>query len=508
MGRPPVTINDKGHNARMKDLKQRALRGGFAKMCAQAANYALRIGSLMVMARLLNPRDFGLVGMVTAFTGVLSLFRDFGLSAATVQRVDVTEHQMSTLFWINLLVGAILSLLTAAVAPFAVAFYHEPHLFWVTIAVGSTFLFNAAGVQHSALLQRQMRFTALATIDVIGWAGSTLIGISLAMAGFGYWALVGAAVSLPVVGTLCMWFTTRWIPGRPRRGIGLHSMMRFGGGLTLTGLIVYVAYNFEKVLLGRFWGADAVGLYGRAYQLSTIPTDNLNSAVGEVAFSTLSRVRNDAPRFRNYFLKAYSLVLALTIPITIAVALFSPELIAAVLGPKWKEAAPIFRLLSPTILIFALINPIGWLIFSLGMVGRSLKVALVLAPLVICGYIIGLPYGPKGVALAYSSVMVLWAVPHIAWGLHGTVVSLRDIAMVASKPLASGMVAGGIAFGARLILPQYLSPLPQLIMESAILLVVYLGMLLFVMGQKHFYLDLLREIAKRAPVEEQVLAST
>jgi O-antigen/teichoic acid export membrane protein len=492
----------------MKDLKQRALRGGFAKMCAQAANYALRIGSLMVMARLLSPRDFGLVGMVTAFTGVLSLFRDFGLSAATVQRVDVSEHQMSTLFWINLLVGAVLTLLTAAVAPFAVSFYHEPHLFWVTIAVGSSFLFNSAGVQHSALLQRQMRFTALATIDVLAWAGSTAIGIAMALAGFGYWALVGAAVSTPIVGTLCMWFATRWIPGRPRKGIGLHSMMKFGGGLTLTGLIVYVAYNFEKVLLGRFWGADAVGLYGRAYQLSTIPTDNLNSAVGEVAFSTLSRVRDDPPRFRSYFLKAYSLVLALTLPITMAVGLFAPELIAVLLGPKWKESAPIFRLLSPTILIFALINPIGWLIFSLGMIGRSLRVAMVLAPLVICGYIIGLPYGPKGVALAYSTVMTLWAIPHIAWGLHGTVVSLRDVALVASKPFASGVVAGAIAFGARLVLPHFLSPFPQLAVESAILSLIYLGMLLFVMGQKHFYVDLLRGFRKSAAVEEQALAPT
>lgn len=462
----------------------------------------------MVMARLLNPRDFGLVGMVTAFTGVLTLFRDFGLSAATVQRVDVSEYQMSTLFWINLLVGAILSLLAVAIAPFAVSFYHEPHLFWVTIAVGTTFLFNAAGVQHSALLQRQMRFTALAMIEVIGWTGYTLIGISLAMAGYGYWALVGATVASPVVVTTCMWLTTRWIPGRPRRGIGLHSMIRFGGGLTLTGLIVYVAYNFEKVLLGRFWGADAVGLYGRAYQLSNIPTDNLNGAVGEVAFSALSRVRNDPPRFKSYFLKAYSLVLALTIPITIAVALFSPELIAVVLGPKWSDAAPIFRLLSPTILIFAMINPIGWLIFSLGMIGRSLKVAMVLAPLVICGYIVGLPYGPKGVALAYSTVMLLWVVPHVAWGLHGTVVSLRDIAVVVSKPLISGIVAAGFAYVARLILPQLMPRLPQLVLESAILMAIYLGMLLFVMGQKHFYLDLLRGFKKASPVEEPVLAST
>jgi O-antigen/teichoic acid export membrane protein len=490
----------------MKDLKERALRGGFAKLCAQVANYALRIGSLMVLARLLDPKDFGLVGMVTAFTGVLSLFRDFGLSAATVQRLEITDAQVSTLFWINILVGAVLTFVTAMMAPVVAAFYHEPHLFWVTAALAGSFLVNAAGVQHSALLQRQMRFTALATIDVISWAGSSAVGIGMALAGFKYWSLVGSAITLPLITSVGLWIASGWIPGRPRAGVDLHSMMRFGGGLTLTSFIVYVAYNFEKVLLGRYWGADAVGLYGRAYQLINIPTDNLNSAVGEVAFSALSRVRHDIERFRSYFLKGYSLVLGLTIPITIAVAILAPDLIAVLLGPKWKDAAPIFRLLSPTILCFALINPIGWLIFSLGMVGRSLKVACVLAPVVICGYVIGLPYGPKGVAFAYSAAMTLWVVPHLAWGLHGTVVSLRDVAVVASRPLASGAVAAALAFGAQTLLAQTWHPLPRLLLGGSILLSVYVGMLFYVMGQKTVYMNLLRGIAKRSSVDDSAPA--
>jgi O-antigen/teichoic acid export membrane protein len=489
----------------MKDLKERAIRGSLAKVCAQGANYILRIGSLMVMARLLNPKDFGLVGMVTAFTGVLNLLRDFGLSAATVQQVDVTDRQMSTLFWINILFGVMLGLLATAMAPVAVVFYHEPRLFWVTTALGTGFIFNAAGVQHSALLQRQMRFTALSKIDVISLVVSTSIGMGMALAGFAYWALVAATVSLPLTGTLSLWVISGWIPGRPRTGVGLSSMMRFGGGLTLTGVIVYVAYNFEKVLLGRFWGADAVGLYGRAYQLSSIPTDNLNSAIGEVAFSALCRIRNDPPRFKNYFLKGYTLVLTLTIPITIAVALFAPDLIAVLLGPKWKEAAPIFRLLAPTILVFAIINPIGWLIFSLGMVSRSLKVAMVLAPVVICGYVMGLPYGPKGVALAYSTVMVLWVVPHIAWGLHGTLVSLSDIARAASRPLISGIVAAGATLGVQLLWGQSLSALPKLILGGSALLGVYVGMLFYVMGQRSLYSKLFRDIVGRSSVEEKKL---
>ena len=491
----------------MKDLKERVIRGGFAKVCAQAANFTLRIGSLMVLARLLDPKDFGLVGMVTAFTGVLNLFRDFGLSAATVQRVDVTDEQISTLFWINILVGVILALSLTALAPVVVGFYHEPHLLWVTIVLSTAFLFNAAGVQHSALLQRQMRFTALATIEIISLITSTSIGIGMAVAGFGYWALVATAVSVPLVGTLCLWQTTGWIPGKPRLQSGLHSLMRFGGTLTLISVVMYIAYNLEKVLLGRFWGANAVGIYGRAFQLINMPTENLNSSVGEVAFSALSRVQNDPGRFRNYFLKGYSLVLALTIPMTIAVCLFAHDLIFVLLGPKWKDAAEILRLLAPTILIFALINPIGWLIFSLGMVGRSLKATLVFAPLVICGYIMGLPYGPKGVAFGYSAVMALWAVPLIMWGIHGTVVSFRDIVLAASRPLVSGIVASALAFGVQFLCGPSLSPLPRLILGAIVLLGAYAGMLLYVMGQKAFYLNLVRGLAGRPSLQDKALVS-
>ncbi len=489
----------------MKDLKQRVVRGGVAKICAQGTSFILRTGSLMVLARLLDPKDFGLVGMVMVFTGVLNLFRDFGLSQATVQRMNVTEEQISTLFWINILVGMMLAVILATSSPFIAAFYHEPRLVRVTLILATSFVFNGAGVQHLALLERQMRFTTLAAIDVISLGVSTFLGIGMAMAGFGYWALVASAIFLPLIGTLCLWLATGWIPGRPRLGAGLHALLYFGGGLTLVNLIVYTAYNFEKVLLGRFWGAATLGVYGRAYQLSNIPTDNINSAFWGVAFSGLSRVRHDPGRFKSYFLKGYSLVLALTIPITIAAALFAHDLIFVVLGPKWNEATDIFRLLAPTILIFALINPLAWLTFSLGMIGRNLKVVSVLAPVVIGGYCIGLPYGPKGVAFAYSAAMMLWAIPHIAWCVHGTVVSLRDILQAAGRPLISGFVAATLSFGVQFLWAKSMPPLPRLVIGSAVLLIAYVGVLFFVMGQKDVYVDILQKLRGRSPVDEKTL---
>src|SRR5258705_12448968 len=151
----------------MKDLKGRIIRAGFAKACSQSANFLLRSGSMMILTRLLEPRDFGLVGMVTAVVGILHMFKDFGLSSASVQRLSVTDEQLSTLFWINLLVGAILALLILAAAPFVAVFYHEPRLDRVTAVLAAGFLFNAAGVQHSANLQRQIRFTASSAIEIL-----------------------------------------------------------------------------------------------------------------------------------------------------------------------------------------------------------------------------------------------------------------------------------------------------------------------------------------------------
>ncbi len=490
----------------MKDLKQRVIRGGFAKICSQGAGFVVRMGSLMILARLLDPKDFGLVGMVTAVIGVFNLFRDFGLSAAAVQRnTTVTREQASTLFWVNILVGAILGLLSFAIAPFAVLFYHETRLFGITAALASGFLFNAAGVQHSAMLEREMRFTTLSVIDIISLLTSVLVGIGMALHGYGYWALVATTTVAPLVYTVCVWLTTAWVPGRPHRRVGVRSMMRFGGTLTLNGLVMYIATNFEKVLLGRFWGAEAIGVYGRAYQLVNMPNDNLNSAASGVAFAALSRLQDDPPRFRSYFLKGYALVLSLTVPITVACALFAKDIISVFLGPKWQSAVTVVRLLAPTTLAFAIINPLGWLLMSLGLVGRGLRMALVFAPIMIAGYLIGLPYGPRGVAFAYSAMMTLSVIPMIAAAVRGTVISVRDVLLTVSRPLLSGIVTAGLVLGLQFWYSPYLLPLPRLVLGVALVLAGYLGMLLYVMGQKLFYLDILRGFRRPPSVEEQLV---
>jgi PST family polysaccharide transporter len=482
----------------MSELKHQAIRGGVAKVLAQTVSFVLRMGALMILARLLGPTDFGLVGMVTAVTGVLSLFKEFGLSVASVQRENITDPEISTLFWINLLVGVSLGLIAVAVSPLVVAFYDEPRLSTITIALASGFVFNAAGVQHSAVLQRRLQFTSLAIIDVASLLISSVVSITLAVRGYGYWALVAWSISTPLCATVMAWLKTRWLPGRPRFEGRVLAMLRFGTTVTLNGVVVYIAYNLDKVLLGRFFGAEITGIYGRAFQLITLPTENLNTAVGTVVFPVLARVQHEPERLRTYFLKAYSLVLAVTIPISIVCALFASELIHILLGPQWKDAVPIFRLLIPTITIFALINPTGWLLVALGMVGRSLKIALVIAPVVITGYVVGLPYGPRGVACGYSAAMTLWLIPHLIWCFRGTVVSYRDVLGVVMKPVVSGIIAAFAVYALIALVGPKMGPLARVVVGGGVLLSFYAWTLLFVMQQRSLYVEVFRGLKHRS----------
>lgn len=486
----------------VQDIKRLALRGGLAKLVSQGGNFALRLGFMVAAARLLEPEDFGIVAMVTVVTAILDLFTTAGLSSAAVQKSTINDEQISTLFWINLLVGITLSVLCVLIAPLVVAFYHEPRLFWVTAAMGAGFVFNAAGVQQLALLQRQMRYVRLAAIEFSCQLASLSLGICLALAGYGYWALVAAAVALPAAVTVSTWTATGWIPGRPHWNAGIRSMLHFGGTVTVNGVISYMTYNFDKFIIGRVFGASALGYYGVAAQLINTPTSNLNAALGGVTFSALSRLQNDPPRFKNYFLKGYALNVSLTLPITIFAAVFAQDIILVVLGPKWKESTLIFQLLAPTVLFFGVINPMGWLLWASRRHVRSLQLAIVIAALVITGCLVGLPYGPEGVAIGFSTVMMLWLIPHIVWCLHGTTITPLDILRASSAPLLSVLVAALLAYAVRAYWEPFQAPLARLLLDIGVMGSVYSSLMIFVMG-KDFYIDLIRAMrhAPSAPSE-------
>ena len=476
------------------EFKQKSVRGGALTLLGQGVGMALQIGTTVILARLLLPSDYGLQSMVLTLTAFFSLFKDAGLSVATIQRENLTHEQISTLFWVNIGLGILLTIIVASAAPFLATFYKEPRLFWITVASASIFFFNSLSVQHRALLDRSMRFATNVKIDILCSTASAIIAIGMAALGYGYWSLICQNISLPLIGTAAVWIAIPWMPGKPRWTSELKSMVRFGGTVTLNSVVVYIAYNIEKVLLGRYWGAAPLGIYTRAYQLATLPVQQLIGAVHSVAFSVLSRMQGEAERLKRAYLKSLSLIVSLTIPIVISSGLFAEEIVRVVLGPKWLGAASVLQMLAPTVMFLALVNPFSWFLRSTGQVARSLKIAFLICPVVILGIVAGLHYGPRGVAMGYSSAMALLFVPVVAWATYGTGITARAYWDAVKKPITAGALGGVVAWLFRLSIANNLAPLPLLAAELTISSLAYAAILLFVLGEKEFFWDLVKQL--------------
>lgn len=390
----------------MGDLKGRAVRGGVVTLSAQGVLFLLQTIGTVVLARLLTPGDFGLVAMVTALTGLVRLLKDAGLPQATIQRQEITHRQISTLFWVNVGLGAALMVITAAMAPAVSWLYADSRLTGITMVTGVGFLFSGLTVQHDALLKRQMRYSSLALKDVVSTAAGTAVGITLAVLGAGYWALVAMPAAIALTHMLLAWSMVHWRPGLPARAAGVRSMFLFGGHLTGSQLIAYLDRNTDNVLIGWYWGAGPLGLYAAAYRLLMLPLRQLNAPVGAVAVPALSRLQNDPERHARFYLRMINVIMWISAPLIGFLFLAAEPVVVLALGQQWRDAAAVFQILALCALTQPLYNTTGWLFISRGRTDQLLRLGLVISPAVIGSFAIGLPFGITGVALGYSLVLL------------------------------------------------------------------------------------------------------
>jgi len=458
----------------LKDgLRERSIRGGAVTLVAQAARLGVRMASTMVLARLLSPEEFGLVGMVMAIAGFAFLFKDLGLSAAIIQGSRITHAQMTNLFWINVLAGVIICIVVAAGGPLMAAFYKEPRLVSVTLALSLCFLFSGLSVQHRALLQRGMRFVALNVVDVTGLACGVLTGIVAALLGAGYWSLVVMEIAIPATTMLCAWLVTPWRPGLPRRGTGVRSMLVFGRNLSLYRVANYFVRNMDKVLLGRYWGSAVLGLYGRAYALFLQPLNQIVTPLATVGLPGLSRLRDEPARYRRYYIQLVSLVAFFSMPLTVFLAVFSRDVITVFLGAQWYEASRIFRILAVAAFIQPAWQTIPLVMLSSGQSARLLRFGVVNSVVVIVGFALGLPWGAVGVAGGYAVASYVILPVGLWYCLKSVPVRCRDfLAGVMWSSLASVAMGAGLV-GVRLLAP-WEHPVVRLAVSLVIGLVAYL----------------------------------
>ena len=427
------------------DLKGRSVRGGVSTLSSQGARFVLTSVSAVVLARLLSPADFGLVAMVTAVTGMAQAFADLGLSEATIQREKITHNQVSALFWINVSVGMLLMLATAALAPVLALFYREPRLTTITWAISVTFLICGLRVQHEAILKRQMRFSALALRNVTAAVMGAASAIVMAWRGAGYWALVAMPLAENTTQVVLSWLMVKWLPGRPRRDPEISKLVVFGGNVAGSYLITYASRSVDSLLIGWYWGAGLLGLYSRAYNLLTRPVRELSLPAQSVALPAFSRALSNEERFARCYLRVVKLIVWMSAPIFGVLFVASQPIILVVLGARWVEAAPVFQIFAISALAQLLFESMVWLLVSRGESQRFLKLQLTITPLTLGGYVIGLPFGIKGVALAGSLVLVGTFPWMLNFAFRGTPLTLTRLGKAIACPILLALAGVAIA---------------------------------------------------------------
>ncbi len=462
----------------LENIGHRAVSGGFVTVGAQAAKFLLNFLAAAILARLLSPKDFGLVGMVLAVTALVGVFSQLGLSIATIQRDTITQPQVSNLFWINVGFSGVLAALSVGLAPLTARFYHDPRVTGIMLALSITFLLVGSTVQHQALLTRQMRFQALALIDVTSIAVGFALACCLAWFGFAYWALVAQQLATATCSLVMTWLTSGWRPHLPARNSGVKPLVSFGAHLSLADFVGQFSANTDSILLGRFFGAEPLGLYTRANVLLARPIQQLITPVNNVLIPVLSRLQFDPERYRRSYMRAYDTLALIVFSFAAMCLALARPLVLVILGPKWTGVIPLFAVFTLVAVSGPLSSICSWIYESQGRGQDQLFNHTAAGVVTIISYLLGLRWGPLGVvtSLAITSLLIrlpivyyiagrrgpvrtrdLWMgfLSHLpCWGAVVLTTSLADKAVAHAAPIVQLLVCipVGIGAGAALIL--------------------------------------------------------
>ena len=429
------------------DLGRQAARGALLTLGGQGVRMALQIVAVVVLARLLEPRDYGLFAMVLAVVGVGEIFRDFGLSSAAVQARSLSRRQRDNLFWINTLIGTCLAAITYAAAVPLAALYDEPALVDVARALAVAFVLNGAATQFRADLVRRLRFRSLAVADVIAPAVGLAVAVTTALTGWGVWALVAQSLTQSLVLLLALVLAAGWLPGRPHRRENMRGLLRFGWHLVATQLVGYAANNVDSLLIGLRFGAAPLGIYSRAFQLLMTPLSQLRAPTTTVALPVLSRLSDDEQRYGQFLCRG-QLALGYTLVCGLAVVAGAAGPVTELfLGERWASVTPLLRLLAIAGGLQTLSYVGYWVYLSRGLTGALLRYSLVTAAIKIGCVVVGSTWGVVGVAAGYALA------PALAWPLSLWWLSRRT-ALPVRALLAGGLrvllVAAAVASSAAL----------------------------------------------------------
>jgi PST family polysaccharide transporter len=425
-----------------RDLRRHSVRGAFATMLSQAGLFCVQLAGMAVLARMLSPAEFGVFGKTVAMIGFITVLRSGGLSLATVQSAEINHAQVSTLFWLNLALGLAAAVLLAALGPLMAWFYRDPRVLWLVVAMAGSIVTDSLAIQHTALMQRQMRFATIGTVTVAARIAGFLVAFASAWLGAGYWSLVIQYYGTSVTMLVLMVWNCRWLPGLPRRGVGVRPMVALGANQSGFNILNFANRNMDNILIGRFVSDVALGFYTQAYRLLLLPVGQINAPISAVVLPGLCRLQDQPERFARFYYRAIGAITFLGMPVVCFLLADAQQVVEIALGHRWLPVVPMFEALGVAAFFGTFNVAGGWVYSALGQTSRQLRQQLVVTPLTVLGFLVGLPWGALGVAVSFSVTRALLSWPTLAWCYRGTPIRMRHTAVTLARPAAASIVAG------------------------------------------------------------------
>lgn len=480
------------------DLGKRSVRSSMVTLASKSSTFFLTMLSTMVLARLISPEDFGLFAMVSLFTSFLSIFKNLGLGTATIRKQGLTHPEVTNIFWINNLLSVTLAIVIVAMSPAVAWFYDDQRLVPVTAALAIGFVVSGFGIQHNALMARQMRFNELAGVGISSLVFGILAGITAAYHGAAYWSLVVSQLVSVFSSTAWVWILCKWRPEFPYRDVSVREMVFFGGNLTGSRVMGFFNMNLGNILIGKYVGATSLGMFDRANQLLHMPVHQFSLPVGSVAIPALSSLQSESVRFRSYYRYAVFFIGLIAFPFVLVLAVFANEVVLIILGSQWTEVTPIFLLLVPASLARIMQVALRWIYISLGRADKQFRWGVVDFVFNIIFLLIGIQYGVLGVAFAFSAKAVFLLFPEVLYCMKDTFLKVSDL----FQPLMYSFVYSSIACGIVWYIKKYTdlqwNPLLLCIAGGMMFLIVYFTFYISIPASRHL---LFMSIAK---VRDQV----
>lgn len=344
----------------------KSLKAGLTNTISQGASLFITLLRAAILARLLTPEDYGVFTMVIVVVSIAVIFKDLGLSTATIREKEISHAQVSNLFWINALIGAGAMLIVIATSPAIAWFYRDPRLTEIAIALSIAFLFGGLSVQHQALLKRQMQFGKIAYLTIFSCVFSSLIGVSVAWLGYNYWALIWMNVSQNLFLMIGFWFATGWKPGMPTKGVGTKKFIKIG--LDVAGLNAFstITKNIDKIIAGQVSTASHLGLYIKGTQVPGMVSGQFRMAFFSVAMPALSTLQNDQKQFASYYYKFLNVVAWVTMSLSVFCFVFAEDIILIYFGSKWLGATVYMKFFAVNSFFLPVMTTLDQIPLSLG----------------------------------------------------------------------------------------------------------------------------------------------